>query len=60
MSSKSNVVLTTPEGDVEYRKHVCPNCYHTWLEDRDALDYPEYCPGCGEPLHKGETERSFL
>ena len=40
----------------EYREYTCPNCHHTWLEDRDASDYPEYCPGCGDLLHKEENE----
>ena len=37
---------------VEYRRHTCPHCQHEWLEDRDASDYPNYCPACGEPLGK--------
>ena len=53
---------TAPQhaGEAEYREYVCPSCYHTWLEDRDASDYPEYCPGCGEPLHKNEKGESTL
>lgn len=46
----------TPPNEPEYRGYTCPNCHHTWLEDRDATDYPGYCPGCGEPLHKEENE----
>ena len=46
----------TPPNEPEYREYTCPNCHHTWLEDRDASDYPEYCPGCGDPLHKEENE----
>jgi len=38
--------------EVEYRRHTCPHCQHEWLEDRDASDYPNYCPACGEPLGK--------
>lgn len=45
-----------PTNEPEYREYTCPNCHHTWLEDRDASDYPEYCPGCGDPLHKEENE----
>lgn len=37
----------TLRGDPEYREYTCPNCCHKWLEDRDATDYPEYCPACG-------------
>lgn len=40
----------------EYRPYRCPCCSHAWLEDSDATDYPEYCPGCGEPLHPEEEE----
>lgn len=36
----------------EQRKHICPVCNHEWLEDRDASDYPNYCPGCGNELRK--------
>lgn len=46
----------TPPNEPEYREYTCPNCHHTWLEDRDATDYPGYCPGCGEPLHKEEND----
>lgn len=35
----------------EYREYSCSDCGHTWLEDRDASDYPEYCPECGHLLH---------
>ena len=34
----------------EYRTYTCPHCHHAWLEDRDASDYPNYCPACGEAL----------
>ena len=40
---------------IEYREYSCPDCGHTWLEDRDASDYPEYCPGCGAALRDGST-----
>lgn len=40
---------------IEYREYSCPDCRHTWLEDRDASDYPEYCPGCGAALRDGST-----
>ena len=46
----------TPPNEPEYREYTCPNCHHTWLEDRDATDYPEYCPGCGEPLNRRAAE----
>lgn len=46
----------TPPNETEYRGYTCKNCWHTWLEDRDASDYPEYCPGCGVPLHKEEND----
>lgn len=36
----------------ERRKYTCPMCNHEWWEDRDATDYPNYCPGCGEELRK--------
>ena len=36
----------------ERRKYTCPMCNHEWWEDRDASDYPNYCPGCGEELRK--------
>lgn len=45
----------TPPNEAEYREYTCPCCSHTWLEDRDALDYPEYCPGCGSTLRDGST-----
>lgn len=45
----------TPPNEAEYREYTCPCCSHTWLEDRDALDYPEYCPGCGATLRDGST-----
>lgn len=35
---------------VEYRRRTCPDCGHEWLEDCDATDYPNYCPGCGKEL----------
>ena len=47
----------TPQNEVEYREYICPNCYHTWQEDRDASDYPNYCPGCGETLNRRPPER---
>lgn len=54
-----SAIATAPTltSEVEYRKYRCPHCAHSWLEDRDATDYPEYCPGCGEPLHQDEPER---
>ena len=30
----------------ERRKYTCPMCNH----DRDASDYPNYCPGCGNEV----------
>ena len=51
-----HVPTLTPPNEPEYREYTCPKCHHTWLEDRDASDYPEYCPGCGDPLHKEENE----
>lgn len=36
----------------ERRKYTCPMCSHEWWEDRDAPDYPNYCPGCGEEMRK--------
>lgn len=45
----------TPPNEPEYREYTCPCCSHTWLEDRDALDYPEYCPGCGATLRDGSA-----
>lgn len=44
-----------PPNEAEYREYTCPCCSHTWLEDRDALNYPEYCPGCGATLRDGST-----
>lgn len=46
------VVRGINKHSVEYRRHTCPHCQHEWLEDRDASDYPNYCPACGEPLGK--------
>lgn len=46
----------TPPNETEYREYVCPSCHHMWLEDRDATDYPEYCPGCGDPLSQAPNE----
>lgn len=43
-------------GAIEYREYSCHNCGHTWMEDRDASDYPDYCPGCGEPLGRESNE----
>lgn len=37
---------------LEYRQYRCPECGHEWLEDCDATDYPEYCPGCGDELRR--------
>lgn len=37
---------------LEYREYACPHCQHEWLEDRDASDYPNYCPACGKPLRE--------
>lgn len=34
----------------ERRKYTCPKCRHEWWEDRDASDYPNYCPGCGNEV----------
>lgn len=42
------------EYEPELRRHLCQNCGHVWWEDCDALDYPNYCPVCGEPLRKEE------
>lgn len=36
----------------ELRRHFCPDCGHEWWEDRDASDYPNYCPECGTPLRE--------
>lgn len=30
-------------------QHRCPLCSYEWWELADAVDYPYYCPGCGEP-----------
>ena len=38
---------------VQSRRHKCPDCNWTWLEECDALDYPHYCPYCGGDLHAG-------
>ncbi len=56
MRNPDAIPTLTPPNEPEYREYTCPNCHHTWLEDRDASDYPEYCPGCGDPLHKEENE----
>lgn len=45
----------TPPNEPEYREYACPYCSHTWLEDRDASDYPNYCPVCGAALRDGST-----
>lgn len=45
----------TPPNEPEYREYTCPYCYHTWLEDRDASDYPNYCPVCRATLRDGST-----
>lgn len=50
-----NLPTLVPPNEAEYREYTCPCCSHTWLEDRDALDYPEYCPGCGATLRDGST-----
>lgn len=41
------------QNGVQYRQHKCPDCSWTWLEECDALDYPNYCPYCGTELHMG-------
>ena len=46
--------LTSPN-EPEYREYTCPYCYHTWLEDRDASDYPNYCPVCRAVLRDGSA-----
>nr|DAF30744.1 MAG TPA: cysteine-rich protein [Caudoviricetes sp.] len=45
----------TPLNEPEYREYTCPYCYHTWLEDRDASDYPNYCPVCRAVLRDGSA-----
>lgn len=45
----------TPPNEPEYREYTCPYCYHTWLEDRDASDYPNYCPMCRAVLRDGSA-----
>lgn len=45
----------TPPNEAEYREYTCPYCYHTWLEDRDASDYPNYCPVCRAVLRDGSA-----
>ena len=45
----------TPPNEPEYREYTCPYCYHTWLEDRDASDYPNYCPVCRAVLRDGSA-----
>lgn len=44
-----------PTNEPEYREYTCPYCYHTWLEDRDASDYPNYCPVCRAVLRDGSA-----
>ena len=44
------------QGEREYREYSCPHCCHTWLEDRDATDYPEYCPSCGVEIRDGQNK----
>lgn len=48
----NGIVGRIKDCSAEYRRCVCQNCQHEWLEDRDASDYPNYCPACGEPLGK--------
>lgn len=43
----SNEALT-----LEYREYRCAECGHEWMEDCDATDYPNYCPGCGNELRR--------
>lgn len=43
---------------MEVRRHTCPDCGHRWLEDCDATDYPNYCPGCGEPLREESRDEN--
>lgn len=46
---------------LEYRQYRCAGCGHEWLEDCDATDYPEYCPGCGDELRRppeGEGDKN--
>lgn len=45
----------TPQNDpltLEYREYRCAECGHGWMEDCDATDYPNYCPGCGNELRR--------
>ena len=56
-SAIANAPTLTPPNEAEYREYTCSNCYHTWQEDRDASDYPNYCPGCGEALNRRPPER---
>lgn len=37
---------------LEYREYRCAECGHGWMEDCDATDYPNYCPGCGNELRR--------
>lgn len=49
------IATLTPPNEPEYREYTCPYCYHTWLEDRDASDYPNYCPVCRAVLRDGSA-----
>ena len=33
---------------IELTNHICPLCAYEWYELTDAINYPYYCPGCGE------------
>ena len=56
LGEKADSVKEQKQYRAEYRPYRCPYCSHAWLEDSDATDYPEYCPGCGEPLHPEEED----
>ena len=52
------VAHSTEKGDV--RETTCPHCGWEWLEWSDALQWPEYCPGCGKSLHKDESDEQGM
>lgn len=43
---------------LEYREYRCAECGHEWMEDCDATDYPNYCPGCGNELRRPPEEEA--
>ena len=42
---RAAVEALTQPNEPEHREYICPDCGHIWLEDKDASDYPEHCPG---------------